>query len=299
MAFAAPPMYPLPPADLSASQTGSVIFLVVCSILMTVAVGWVLDLARRGEILPVLFLLAGLLMGTLEPYLDYLGLLWFADDNVAIAVNLFGRHIPLFVVLGYSFFFGLQAYVMYRAILLGKNWKFFAYAYAVSWLLDFALQATGRALGLYAYYGRQPFMIAGTPAWWFSIDALMPILTGLVLFSIRDRLKGWGSLLVFPILPGMYAALNGAAGFPVFTAINSNFDAGVNGNPTTALVWLGGFITLALVAVYLWLAITQIGRVQRRAGIAVDADARMLDVFTSKVGIGVAPTAERKHVGSH
>lgn len=290
IAFEAP-RYPVPPTDLSASHSGSIIFLVACSIIMALAVGWSAMLARRGETLPVVFLLAGLLMGTLEPYLDYLGLLWFAPDNVAVAINLFGRHIPLYVVMGYSFFFALQSYIMYRAIILGKSWHFFVYAYAVAWVLDFCLQASGRALGLYQYYGQQPMMIAGVPAWWFTIDALLPIVGGLGFFALRDRLTGWGQLIVIPLMPGLYAALNGAAGFPVFTALNSNFDPAVNGNSSTALVWTGGLITVGLVVFLTWLVMTEIGRAQARAGITVDTSARLRDVFTAKIGVDIAPPA--------
>ena len=142
----APPMYPLPPADLSAPFAWSMTFTVLCVIIWLLALTWVVRLALRGEKLGLVFLLGGLCMGLLEPYLDYLGLLWFASDNVAITVNLFQRHIPLYVVLGYSFFFGLQSYVIYRAIVLGKGAKFFAYAYAVSWVFDAALQITGGAV---------------------------------------------------------------------------------------------------------------------------------------------------------
>jgi hypothetical protein len=284
--LAAAPSYPVPPADLSASQPASIAFLAMCSLVMIAAIVWVVRLALRGETLGMYFLAGGLLMAGLEPYFDYLGLLWFADDNVAIAINLFGRHIPLAVVLGYSFFFGLQSYILYRAILLGKNAKFFLYFYVFAWLFDLFLQAIGRAFGLYQYYGQQPFLIVGVPAWWFSIDAVMPILGAFVLFSLRDRLVGWGKLLVIPILPALYAALNGAAGVPVFTALNSNFDPTLNGNSSTALVWLGGTLTIGLAWFILWLLIGEIGKAQHRAGID-NCGTKISEVLLAKVGIGL------------
>jgi len=265
------PQYPSPPAELAASRPMSTAFLVICSIFMIAAVGYVTRRALRGDSLGVVFLLAGLLMGTLEPYLDYLGLLWFADNNVAVAIDVFGRHIPLYVVLGYSFFFGLQAYFLYRAILAGRGAKFFVAAYALSWVFDLALQATGRAFGLYQYYGHQPFMIFGTPAWWFSIDALTPAVTALLAFALRERLRGWGQAILVPLAPAVYAAVNGATGVPVFTALNSNFDPRVNGNPSSVLVWLGGSLTIALCLFFLWLTIAEIGKTQSRAGIATES----------------------------
>jgi hypothetical protein len=293
--LAAGPQYPVPPADLSAPQTMSTVFLVICGVFMAVSIGYVVWRAVKGDALGLFFLLAGLLMGTLEPGLDYLGLLWFADDNVAIAIEMFGRHIPLYVVLGYSFFFGLQAYFMYLAITVGKNARFFVYAYAVSWVFDLMLQATGSALGLYKYYGNQPFLILGVPAWWFSIDALMPTLTALIVFGLRHRLQGWGKLILIPLVPALYAGLNGAAGTPVFAALNSNYDPSRNGNGSDLLVWLGGTLTIALCLFFLWLVIGEIGNAQRRAGIRISESASVLDVLQSKAGMGLGePVASTK-----
>jgi hypothetical protein len=283
----APPVYPTPPADLSAPFMWSMAFTVICVGFWLLAFAWVVRLALRGERLGLAFLLGGLCMGLLEPYLDYLGLLWFASDNVAVTVNLFARHIPLYVVLGYSFFFGLQAYVMYRAILLGKGTRFFLYAYAVSWVFDAALQITGANFGLYHYYGQQPFLIFGAPAWWFTIDATLQLTAGLIFFLLRHRLVGWGQLIVIPMLPGLYAALNGALGWPTFTAINSNFDAESNGNGSPALVYLGGMATIALCALLVWLVISEIGRAQRRAGIDIAEHVTLREVLLAKVGIGL------------
>ncbi|MGE2713019.1 hypothetical protein ACQI4L_03060 [Mycolicibacterium litorale] len=251
------------------------------------AVIWVVRLALRGEKLGLLFLLGGLCMGMLEPYLDYLGLLWFATDNVAVTVNLFQRHIPLYVVLGYSFFFGLQAYVIYRAILLGKGAKFFVYAYALSWLFDAALQITGAQFGLYKYFGQQPFLFFGAPAWWYTIDASLQLVAGLVLFLLRNRLVGWGQLIIIPMLPAIYAGLNGALGWPTFTALNSNFDPELNGNASTPLVYLGGTATIVLTILLVTLVIAEIGRAQRNAGIAIDPNVTFREVLLSKIGMGL------------
>ena len=202
-------------------------------------------------------------------------------------MNLFGRHIPLYVVLGYSFFFGLQAYVIYRAIVLGKGTKFLLYAVAISWLFDMALQVTGAQLGLYQYYGRQPYLFFGAPAWWYSIDATFQLAAGLLLFLIRHRLVGWGRLLIIALLPSVYSGLNGAFGWPVFAALNSNFHADVNGNSSTPLVYLGGTVTIALCALAVWLLVGEIHRAQFSAGISVDHRVTVREVLLAKVGIGL------------
>ncbi|ORA11422.1 hypothetical protein [Mycobacterium arosiense] len=277
----------------------SLAFTVICVTFWVLSLGWVTRLALRGDPLGIVFLLGGLCMGMLEPYLDYLGLLWFADDNVAITVNLFARHIPLYVVLGYSFFFGLQAYIIFRAIQLGKGTRFFVYAYAISWVFDAALQITGAQFGLYRYYGHQPFLIFGAPAWWYTIDGSLQLASGLVFFLVRHRLRGWGRLLVIPMLPAMYAGLNGALGWPVFTALNSNYKAEVNGNGSTAAVYLGGVATIALTALVVWLVVAEIKGAQQRAGIRLDRNVAVGEVFLAKVGIGLHPDQPSSDRGAY
>ena len=93
--------------------------------------------------------------------------------------------------------------------------------------------------------------------------------------------------MVIPLLPGIYAAINGALGWPVFAALNSNYSAEVNGNASLTLVYLGGIATVVLAALLVWLVIVEIGRAQRHAGIEPDGSATLRDVFLAKVGVGV------------
>lgn len=232
----------------------------ICSVIMAVAIGYVLYRAKQGDPLGILFLAGGLLAGLLEPMLDYLGLLWFAEDNVAIAVETFHRHVPLYVVLGYAFYFGGFSYVAYRAMLAGKGMRWFWAFFAFDWLADLALQATGRALDLYQYYGPQPYMIFDVPAWWFTIDSTLPVLLGGTIFLLRDHLPGWRKLLIVPLVPGIYAGLNAAAGWPLFSALNSG--------PSTLVVWLAGTATILLALTYRQLMLEAVVRAQRKAGIA-------------------------------
>jgi hypothetical protein len=239
------PKVPVPPTHLSAPHTASVVFLVLCSVILVVAVVYVVRQAIKGDRIGLLFLLGGLLAGILEPMLDSLGLLWFARDNVAVAVHTFHRFIPLYVVMGYAFFFGGFSYVAYRAMLAGRSPRWFWGLFACCWLADLALQATGSELGLYHYYGHQPLLLFGTPAWWFTIDAALPVLAGGVIFLLRRELLGWRSLTIIVLIPGMYAGLNAAAGWPVFSALNS----GASG----VVMWLAGLATIALAVLFRWL----------------------------------------------
>lgn len=236
------PPVPAPPMELSAPHGPSVAFLVICSVTFAGAIIMTLIGARRGDPLGILLLISGLLAGCLEPMLDQLGLLWFAENNVAVAVTSFHRFVPLYVVMGYSFFFGAQTYIAYRGMLAGRPASWFWKLFAFSWVLDFALQATGRALGLYQYYGPQPFLILGVPAWWFTIDAALPPLAALALFRLHSYLHGWRWLVVIPLVPAVYAGINAAAGWPVFSVLNSGV--------SPVVTWLGGAATIGLALLF-------------------------------------------------
>ncbi len=236
------PGVPVPPTDLSAPHTESVVFLVLCSVLFAVAIAYGVYRLRKGDTYGLLFLAGGLLAGMLEPMLDYLGLLWFAADNVAIAVETFHRHVPLYVVMGYAFYFGGLSYIAYRAMVAGKSMNWFWGFFVFDWLADLALQATGSALGLYQYYGPQPLLIFDVPAWWFTIDSAMPVIAGGTVYLMRHHLTGWRPLVIIPLVPGLYAGINGAAGWPVFAALNSD--------PATWVTWTAGIATMALALLF-------------------------------------------------
>ncbi len=73
-------------------------------------------------------------------------------------------------------------------------------------MFDLLLQVTGSLFGLYKCYGNQPLMILGAPAWWFSIDAEMLILTR-QLDPLRDIL----ALPAQADLPGEFRTLSPTA----------------------------------------------------------------------------------------
>lgn len=254
------PNVPKPPMDISAPHDLSLLFTVICSVIMAGVLAYAVWHTMRGEKLALFFLAGGLLAGMLEPMLDYLGCLWFAKDNVAIAVETFHRHVPLYVVLGYSFYFGGLSYIAYRAMVAGKSINWFWGFFAFDWLLDLALQATGRALDLYQYYGPQPFLIFDVPGWWFTIDSAMPVIAGGTVFLMRHRLVGWRRLLLIPMIPGLYAGINGAAGWPVFAALNSG--------PSTLVVWLAGAATIALAVLFRQLMLMAVVSARERERLA-------------------------------
>jgi hypothetical protein len=232
---------------MSAPHATSVTFLVLCSVIFVAFACWSLARARRTRDPIPLFLLAGGVAATLiEPMLDNLGLLWFARDNVGIAFHLFDRYMPVYVVLGYGFYFGGLSFVVYDGLARGRRTTFLWQVYAVGWVFDMAIESTGHIPGLYKYYGYQPFNIWGVPLWWMFINPVLPVVVGVVVYRLRDRLRGGRGGAAIVLLPMFYGAIYGGSSWAIFVALHSTTDriwlnaaALLTDVTALVLVWLG------------------------------------------------------------
>jgi hypothetical protein len=235
--------------DLSAPHGWSVFFLAVCSALFAGLLAWCgYRAVRRREPVALLILAGGLLATVIEPLLDNLGLLWFARNNVGIAFQLFDRYMPVYVVLGYGFYFGGQAFIAYDGLRNGKQARFLWTVYAAAWVFDLAIESTGHLAGLYRYYGPQPFNLWGVPLWWMFVNPALPVVAGLIFFRLGDRLRAGRAILVVPLLAMTYGGIYGATSWPIFVALHSS--------DSTPILYASGVVTDAFALIVVWLAIT-------------------------------------------
>jgi hypothetical protein len=261
-----------PPVDLSAPSTGSWVFTILCAVLLSGATIWALQRASKGDNLGLFALAGGFVASLIEAMLDNLGLLWFATDNHAIVFHAFGRSMPFFVVAGYAFYFGAMAYYTVYAIGKGKSGRYLWGIYAFGWVFDWALETTGSGLGLYHYYGPQPFNVFDIPLWWMFINPALPIAAGALFHVMRDQLKGVRGVLVVLLLPMTYGAIYGAIGWPIFVALNSNV--------ADVVIWGAAVLTIAQALLLVHLTISGLEWYRRTTGdtalfprTAVDRDA--------------------------
>jgi hypothetical protein len=244
-----------PPVHLSAPSAGSWFFTVLCAVTFVAALGWSVQRARRGEWLALAVLGGGLAANLIEAELDNLGLLWFARNNHLIAFHSFGRYMPLYVTLGYGFYFGSITYFTVDALRSGRGSRYLWGIYAFAWVFDCALETTGSAVGLYKYYGPQPYNLWSIPLWWMFVNPALPIAAGGLFHVLRRRLRGPSALLAVPLLPMCYGATYGALAWPVFVALNSRV--------STAVIWVAGALTVALSLAYVWLIVTGLQWLER------------------------------------
>jgi hypothetical protein len=254
-----------PPVHLSAPSTGSWFFTGLCIAIFAGALVWSLTRAARGDWLAMACLLGGLVANLIEAMLDHLGLLWFASNNHLILFHEFGGAMPLYVVLGYGFYFGAISYFTLYSLRRGAGSRYLWGIYLFAILFDWALETTGGEIGIYRYYGPQPFRVLTEPLWWVFINPALPIAAGGLFAVMRDRLRGWRALSIVALLPMVYGATYGAIAWPIFIAFHSSV--------ATWVVWAAAAVTDAFALVFVALIITGLGWYQRRVAPSMPADA--------------------------
>jgi hypothetical protein len=253
-----------PPVHLSAPSTGSWLFTGLCVAIFAGALAWSLVRAGRGDWLAVACLLGGLVANLIEAMLDHLGLLWFASNNHLVLFHEFGGAMPLYVVLGYGFYFGAITYFTLYSLRNGKGSHYLWGIYAAALVFDGVLEITGGEIGIYRYYGPQPFRVLTEPLWWLFINPALPIAAGGLFHVMRARLRGWRALSIAALLPIVYGATYGATAWPIFIAFHTSVPDWV--------IWAAAVATDAFALLFVALIIAALEWYRQRVPTA-DADA--------------------------
>jgi hypothetical protein len=228
------PVMPAPPIAGAAFLIGTIV--IMTAILLWWAFGG--ERKRQGWVLPLIFAGTALSAVMIEPIYDNTLLYWYPDVNNLAFFRAFERTIPWFVPLGYAWFFGGSAYLVWRVIEGGASakriWQLFAATAVVDWLAVSICEW----LDLSAFYGGQPFHIFGSPIWFSFCDATGGFVLGAALAVFVPYLQGTRRLWLL-ILPSFtYASTLGSTTAPVSLALNSGWSI-----PVT---WVAGAATMAL-----------------------------------------------------
>ena len=172
--------------------------------------------------LPVFIMFGAGIACLLECIFDVNVLVWWAQYGQMPLYRIFNISVPIWMLFAYPWYTGGMGYWAYRAF---KNnmtrstlWKL----YFFGWLSNLFLEIPPLQLGhIYTYYGDQPLCILGFPLWMAMTNSLMPILTGALLYSLDDVLKGARSLLILALVPMAVGSAEIASGWPMWLALNS------------------------------------------------------------------------------
>ncbi|BAP95752.1 Uncharacterised protein [Mycobacteroides abscessus subsp. abscessus] len=241
-----PPQMQPAPGEFAASTTAEVIFFFVAGAAVVVfALPWAIRAAVRSRnYVPLIVLGSGLLCSLLEPMLDLLGHLHWAHNLVPAFTN-FGITVPALIPLCYVAFLGLESYFCYFVIRNGAHQNVFFMLLGLGIATDALMETIGINLGVYLYYGVQPFEFFGFPYWWGFINGGSFVTVGAVLAYAVPRLKGAQKLLLLLAAPfGMMVAYFGVGSVHIL-ALNS-----------TIPIWMRWVATAVMMAMMIgWMVI--------------------------------------------
>lgn len=194
-------------------------------------------LRRTGSPIGFLFLAAGGVAILNEPIVDILGLCWFPRHGTFPLFEAWGVKIPWWLLPVYVWYVGGQAFYAYQRFEQGITTQAVFRLYLTFAIVNGLLETPGLWLGVYAYYGEQPFVFFKFPWWWTFCNALMPMVMAALVFALRPVLVGGRRLAIIPMGLMAAALTNGAISPPTWLALNGN--AGPVVTHLAALVSLG------------------------------------------------------------
>ena len=241
-----------PPVDMITPEGPQTLFLIFTHIPMVVFLIFaILNIMTRNDGALLAFLAGGAIAIFLEPIVDVLGFCYFPSKGQWTGLRAFERDIPIYMWAVYSWFVGGQGYLFYprfrdRQCTKGRLWKL----YGLLIVVNAVLELPGLLMGVYTYYGHQPFAVFGFPLWWPAVNAIMPITAGLAASVLVPHATAFGKLIILPLPAMADGAVNGAIAWPVWVSLS--WDAGYSATYPAA-----GF-SILLAVFFIWSITTQL-----------------------------------------
>ena len=232
-----PPNMMPAPGDFSAGLPAEVTFFFIAGAAVVIfALPWAIRAAvRTRNYVPLLVMASGLICSLLEPMLDLLGHLHWANNLLPAFTN-FGITVPALIPLCYVAFLGLEAYFCYFVIRNGAHARHFIMLLGMGIITDALMETIGINLGTYLYYGVQPFSFLNFPYWWGFINGGSFVTVGAILAYAVPRLKGAHKLWLLLAAPtGMMIAYFGV-GWVHILAHNSTLPTPVRWAATAVMM---------------------------------------------------------------
>ena len=219
---ALPSQFPTPPVDMVMPELANTIVTIAnFSVLVIVAIFFLRTCSRLKTPLPILFLIGGAIGYLTEPFIDLMVLVWYPEIGTNSFLRLFNVSVPIWVLAPWSFYIGGQAWWVYKKFSEGMTietlWKFFP----LFWVTNVMIEIPALQFDLYTYYGPQAFKVFGFPLWMGFANACVPILTGGVVYLLRDYLVGPRIYLTPLFVPLCALTAQACVGWPMWFTLNS------------------------------------------------------------------------------
>ncbi len=182
----------------------------------------------------MLFCLAGGLMGEmLEPICNVLGMAYHPENGQIVGFLTLGRHIPLWLVLCYPWYFGAFAYRVVTWDARGElTAKRFWAALGVAVFFCFAIEIGPVQGVLWDYYGEQPLTLFakpgvthGMPLMWYIVNPTSVVAVASFLALATRGMQGWQRWIVLALMPMSIVGFHTGAFAPVYISENAGWTA--------------------------------------------------------------------------
>lgn len=177
-------------------------------------------------------------------------LLWYVPGQWTLWTS-FGIPQPVWMTGMYTTIYCLPALWAWRQAEAGKLTR-----QAAARLLVVAIVAIGTlemlviAGGVYSYYGQTPFAVdlgdGKYPLYCAVLEGAFITVFSIMMARIGPILRGWASLLTYPVFSMLFCAVFFGGGMPILVAINV-------GDAPTAVLYGGAVLALALALVMVWI----------------------------------------------
>lgn len=245
---------PQPPVNDEVPKTAEVVFTIFLVLPLVAALVFAVRNVMVGKGPLLLYcVIGGAIAMTYEPIVDVLGQVYLKEEGAIGTVTILDRTMPLYIFWVYAWYVGGLGYIAYRLFDAGIGARALFALWGLDFVINIFLETPGIVAGVYLYYGDQPFDIWGFPLWWGFVNPLMPMIAGALIYKLRPYLTGWRLAAVIPIIPMADGVANGAAGWPMFIALNQN-------DPSYVWTYLAGFATLGLSLFTVWIVSLVVAR---------------------------------------
>jgi hypothetical protein len=213
---------PVPPYDATVSDTVETTVTTVMASLAAAALVFALVYwwrTGRPTILALFF--AGGAMMLLEPFVDVVGGCWHPND-LARVFTLWDRPMPVWLCLTYFVYFGVGGGLTWMVVRRGVSSKVLWALFASGAVGDTVMEMVLMHWNTYVYYGEQPLVVLKFPLWWAAVNSAIDVAVAVAIVRFEPHLRGVRAVLIIPLAMAVSAAVNTVAGWPSWTAINSN-----------------------------------------------------------------------------
>jgi hypothetical protein len=234
--------------------TPQLVIMIALGVAVVLSLVYALRLVSKGDDRMLVLMVAGLVLTLEEALACFLIKVDHSPVGQFEAFHAFGVHVPLWMAELYTVFFGLGGYLMLRSFGRGASNMAFWGTWLYLVVSEGAFEVYATHLGMLTYYGPQPMMVGGFPAYMGIVNASQAmafVLIARIWFAMAQGPARW---LLVPASPVVAAGVFTLMILPLASGLDS-------GNFTYA--WAGALATVGLSTLVAGLALKGLRRIAR------------------------------------